>query len=168
MNPLSALFATLLASAVPSQNIGLTVELPTFPPQVIGQICGGVRCASPFGPPPPTAAIARGARGRFVVHGAVGQIFFLAVSDTAGCQRIQGIQNPLVLGGMPGTVSIGAVGAPAAFNVCGGQTGRTGTWVTVPGSIPSGSQFVFQALTLEPIAGGTQLAFTNQIVVLVQ
>lgn len=153
---------------LPAQNVGLTAEVANTLPVVVGQTCGGWRCFNgPFGSPPASFQLGGGVPVRMVVHGTIGQPFFLALSDGAGCQAVPGVRYPLTLAGTITTVGAGVIAGPAAPNVCGGVAGRAGTWLTAPASLPAGTRFVFQALTIETSALGSSPAFTNPIVAVI-
>lgn len=154
--PILALtLALTLACAASGQNVGLELRGTTGPfVPVAGSVCTPVTCT------PETLAVPSGATISAHVFGAPGQIYALGVATTLQCVTIPGIQNQLALAGSP--VVIGGVLPPGGF-ICSGTVSAASIWnIAVPPALPTGTQFVFQALT---VASGGTFAFTTPVVV---
>jgi len=158
MNKLSAVIvASAVAAALPSQEVGLELRGSSGPfVPVAGSVCVPVNC-SPG--PQQTLTLPSGSTISAHVFGAPQQPYALGLSTTLQCQTIPGIQNQLGLGGAP--VVIGGV-LPGAGAICGGAVSSASIFgITVPASLPPGSQFVFQALTVSPLS--QQFTFTTPV-----
>jgi hypothetical protein len=157
MNRFASLLAILAASPfLAAQNVGL--ELYTGGPfiQTAGSVCMPVTCAIT---PQRTLNAPLGANVGVAVFGAAQQFYLLAIGGPLACQTIPGIQNDLALGGVAAIVG-GILPAPATL--CTGTVASAQLWnITVPATLPAGSQFLFQALTVE--SGTLQLAFTSPV-----
>lgn len=156
---LPALTGLLLLPAARAQGIGLELSETVGPfPSTVGSVCVPVSCAIT---PQSTLTTLPGSSVNVTVFGAPGQIYFLGVGTVFTCQTIPSIQNQLAIGLGSPIVSVGGV-LPSAGFVCSGTVAGTSIFgVSVPASLPSGSQFVFQALTVD--AQSSSFAFTSPV-----
>jgi hypothetical protein len=161
----SMLLALLVCAApLPSQirnvhDVGLTMDGGALT-VIFGQACGAFTCAPfPAGPLTPTAANTR--TRTVTVHGAPSSIYVLGLSQAplaTPCVVVPGIDNALMLG-TPATIlafGVTSAGGPSTSAACRQGQGRF--TLTVPGTVPPGSTFLLQALTMSASTGGP--AFT--------
>jgi hypothetical protein len=159
MRPIAVLAILAASPLLRAQNVGL--ELHHGGPFVLvaGSACQPVTCA--IGPGR-VLNVPLGATFSAHVFGAPHQLFLLGVGGPLACQAIPGLQNDLALGGITAVVS-GILG-PQIGTCTGPLASATLFGITVPASLPAGSQFLFQALTVEPST--MSLAFTSPVLLI--
>jgi hypothetical protein len=160
MNSTISVLAILAVSPfLRAQNVGLELECGTPVLQAAGSVCMPVSCTVG---PQQTLHVPLGANVSALVFGAPQQIFLLGIGGPLACQAIPGIHNDLALGGIAAVV--GGVLPPVATFCAGSVSAASIQGIHVPATLPAGSQFLFQALTVE--SGTLQLAFTTPVLLI--
>jgi hypothetical protein len=165
MKPTIAVLAILAVSPfLTAQEVGLELRGSGGGPFVTpaGSVCVPASCAIT---PQRTLNAPLGSTFGVSVFGGEQQPFLVAVGGPLACQSIPGIVNDFALGAVAAV--IGGVLPPAGpfGGLCGGTVSSAQFWhIPIPATLPPGTQFVFQALTVD---GSTlQLTFTAPVLLI--
>jgi hypothetical protein len=164
MKPTIPVLAILAVSPfLTAQEVGLELRTGGLPfISAAGTVCMPASCAIT---PQRTLNAQLGATFGVSVFGGGQQPFLVAVGGPLACQSIPGIVNDFALGSVAAV--IGGVLPPAGpfGGLCMGTVTSAQFWsIPIPATLPAGTQFVFQALTVD---GSTmQLTFTAPVLLI--